>query len=125
MQPFVPPEQADRAVATEGAESRRRGVLVVVMQLNNSTSFSLMFWPSCAIGIIASLWFKSWVPISIAVLFLLIMYIALIPLQARRVAKTGVLPEYQAAYKRPYYKDPQFKQQVDAVKKHLQKAPGK
>ena len=125
MQPYVSREEADRAVATDDEAARKKGMLVVAMQLDNSAIFSRFFWQLAIIGVGISIWLQSWIPIIVVVLLLVIAFTALIPLAAHRVAKTGMLPEYQAAYKRLYYKDQEFKQQVDAVMQYVKEHKGK
>jgi len=44
------------------------------------------------------------------------MYYRLFVSTARDVARAGILPELQAAYKRLYYSDAEFKVQVDQLR---------
>ena len=116
QQPFVKPDIADRIVSEDDAGTRHRGALVVALQLDNSAAFaSLAVWSSIIGGGLA-LWLHSWTPVLVVVAFLAFMFYKLIFATSREVSRTGILPEYQAAYKRLYYSDASFKKQVDDLR---------
>lgn len=118
MQPYVSREVADKVVSIESDDDRRRGAVIVAMQLHYSTVFASLFWWLVIIGVGATIWLHSWWPVAVVVALLALIYIVLFPLTSYRISRYGVLPEYQAAYKRLYYSDPGFKAQVDAVLRH-------
>ena len=119
MQPYISNEIADQNISSESADNRRRGAAIVALQLQNSRIFSSLFWWTVIIDAAISIWLRSWWPSMICVALLALIYSAIFPLNAFRISRYGVLPEYQAAYKRLYYRDSEFKQQVDAIQRKL------
>jgi len=114
--PFISPDVADRLVREDDAEARNRGALVVALQLDHSSAFVLVAVVCIAVGAIAAWWLSSWVPALVAGAVAAFMYYRLFVSTARDVARAGILPELQAAYKRLYYSDAEFKVQVDQLR---------
>lgn len=111
--PFVKPHIADQVIADDNAEQRSLGVAIVARQLANSMIFARCFWLAVVLGTGAAIWLHSWMPVILAGALLAALYFKLFVLMSRKVAREGVLPEYQAAYKRLYYTDDIFKKKVD------------
>ena len=114
--PFVPSNVADRLVREAGVEERRRGSLLVALQLDHSMTFVMVALVCGVVGGAVALWHSSWTPAIVAVVFATFMYYKLFVSTAREVAQAGILPELQAAYKRLYYSDADFKKQVDDLR---------
>ncbi|MFZ4535942.1 hypothetical protein [Propionivibrio sp.] len=114
--PFVPSDIADRLVREDDEEARKRGALAVALQLDHSMSFVSLATGCALIGGATAFSFGSWTPVIIAVAFAALMYYTLFVSTARQVAQAGIQPELQAAYKRLYYSDAGFKNQVDALR---------
>lgn len=110
---FVKPHVADQVIAGDDADQRNRGAAIVAWQLDNSAVFARCFWIATILAGGMALWFRSWLPVAVALPLLGAIYFRLIVSMTRSVAREGVLPEYQAAYKRLYYRDIAFKKQVD------------
>jgi len=113
---FVEPHIADQVIAGDDATQRANGALIVNLQLSNSAAFAAAFWIAVVLSGGAALLLRSWMPFAVAGLLLAALYFKLIFLMSRQVMREGVLPEYQAAYKRLYYSDAAFKKQVDDLR---------
>jgi len=116
IQRFLRPGVADQVVADDNSAMRAQGAAVVALQLKNSSAFSNLVWYSAVLGGGVALWLKSWIPIISAAVILAAAFYRLIISMARKVEKAGILLDYQAAYKRLYYNDAEFKRQVDDLR---------
>lgn len=90
--------------------------MVVALQLDHSIAFVQMLVGSMVVGGGFALWLHSWNAVIYAVVFVAFIYYRLFISTGRKVAKAGILPELQAAYKRLYYVDATFKKQVDDLR---------
>lgn len=114
--PFIPSDVADRLIQEDDAEARARGAMVVALQLDHSIAFVQVLVGSMVVGGGSALWLHSWNAVIYAVVFVAFIYYRLFISTGREVAKAGILPELQAAYKRLYYVDATFKKQVDDLR---------
>lgn len=112
IQSFVPADVADRVVAADTADARERGAAVVALQIRNSRIFSIWCWLLVTISLSITGLLHSWLPIVISTVLLTMLYIYLFVVMAYKIARTGMLQEYQAAYKRLYYRDQEFQRRV-------------
>lgn len=112
IQSFVPADVADRVVAADAADARERGAAVVALQIRNSRIFSIWCWLLVIISLSITGLLHSWLPIVISAVLLTMLYIYLFVVMAYKIARTGMLQEYQAAYKRLYYRDQEFQRRV-------------
>lgn len=112
---FIAPDIADRVIASDDADARARGASVVALQIHNSMIFSRWVWLMVVGGIGFAIWLNSWFPVIFSAVYLAYEYFDKIVLMSRLVARGGMLVEYQAAYKRLYYRDKEFKRQVDEM----------
>jgi hypothetical protein len=115
FQPFVPPDIADRMVSNDDIGARAQGAKVVAIQIRNSLIFSRWLWFIAVVSVGSAVWLRWWIPIVFGVVFLALKYFNLIFMMSLRVTRSGMLPEYQGAYKRLYYRDLQFKSEVDQL----------
>ena len=113
---YVRPEIADRVIAGDDEVMRLRGARIVALQLNQSAVFSRFARILAVIACSLALWLHSWLPVIVTALVLVALYYRLIVSASHFVTRSGTLPEYQIAYKRLYYKDTAFKQQVDDLR---------
>lgn len=111
--PIVKPHIADKVIASDSAAMRAKGAAIVAKQLENSATFKRYFWIAVVLCGGASLWLRSWVTIVVAALLLGVLYTKLIAFMGFKFMRDGERLEYQAAYKRLYYSDPEFRKQVD------------